>query len=137
MMYLLDTAALNSVILFKKKHNLNDARQRRVSLETLACELIKMNTQERINILSLNRFSGVQASLFTTFNRLRFNIKRIRQVTTNSSQEVKLRRCSSDSCKLFSNNNKYKNECEHYGNIFCLDHREKITTFICKKCIHD
>ena len=137
MMYLLDTAALNSVILFIKKHNLNDARKRRVSLETLACELIKINTQERINILSLNRFSGVQASLFTAFNRLRFNIKRIRQVTTNSSQKVKLRRYSSKSCKLVSNNNKYKNECEHCGNIFCLDHCEKITTVICKKCIHD
>lgn len=136
MMYLLDTAALNTIVLFIKRNNIIGARQRRILLEKLACGLIRTCAQERIHMTSLTGFSGFQTSLFTSFDRLGFNIKRISQ-PINSNKEMKLRRCCSKECKLKNNNNKYRNICNECGFHYCIEHCEKITTILCKECVNN
>ena len=139
MMYLLDSAALNSFILFLKKNGLEDARQRRISLENLARDLIRQCTARRIEILSRNNFSGIQASLFSAFNKLKFNIRRVREESNNSNSTVEstYKRCSSNECKEKNNNNKYRRICKDCGFNFCPNHSEKITTILCNECIYD
>ena len=135
MMYLLDTAGINSIILFKKRNCIAGARQRRIILEKLSCDLIRIDAQERMSVASLIYFTGFQASVFTAFDRLIFNINRVRQ-PANANKEVSLKRCCTKECKLKGNNNKYRHKCGECGNHYCLDHCEKMTTILCTSCIN-
>ena len=132
LMYMLDTAALNSAILFDLKHpDVTGARLRRKLLEELSCNLIKSCAMERYRESALKNHIGINKNIMLSFNRL---IQVQRTASTESTTSTTARkRCDHIQCK--GNNNKYVKKCQECNLIFCNNHCEILATIICRDCL--
>ena len=135
MMYILDTSALNSCILYTKKHNKeHENRLRRFELENLSCILIRTCINERIRTAQISNFTGIKSHIITAFIRLRFNI--IRKISKNNEPKNGLVRCSHIECKERKNESKYNNKCMDCNLCFCKNHCDIMTTVLSDECIN-
>ena len=140
-MYMLDAAALNSFILFKMKNPnnflVNESRSRRLNLESLACNLIKICISERLRNASINNYSGLNANILNSMMTLGFKIDRKNNQAANLNETKKP--CYALECKRSQQKRKSKtgNICVECGNFACKMHCEISKLIICKNCILD
>ena len=140
-MYMLHAAALYSFILFKLKNPneflVNDSRTRRLKLESLSCNLIKVGVTERQINLSIKNYSGLHGNIINSMMKVGFKIDRENK-PTSSSNEVK-KPCYSLECKRSKSRSKSRtgNVCVECGSYACKIHCEITKMVLCKNCILD
>lgn len=135
-MFMLDSAAINAVILFNLKNpDLTQTRLRRKLLEEMSCNLIKGCAIERYSISKINNHIGLNKNIIASFNRL-IDVQNVDLVAVNSSVNCPLvKRCSHFDCK--GKENKHRNQCQSCSHIYCKKHCEIMTSVICNTCILD
>ena len=132
-MFMLDSAAINSVVLFNIKHpDLTGARLRRRKLEDLSCSLIKACAVKRYNDSALRNHVGFNRFIMNSFHRV-IKTDLNSTVVTISTASTPLKRCYHKDCK--GSNNKHKNKCQDCLSTFCKNHCEIIQTVMCSSCI--
>ncbi len=133
-MYMLDSAAINSVVLFNLKYpDVTGQRLRRKLLEELSCNLILDCAVQRYIESSLRNHIGFNKNIMMSFHRL-IKVDKPEPESTSITSKQKKRCCHSD-CK--GNGNKYIKKCQECDLIYCNDHCEVVSTIICKTCILD
>ena len=140
--YLLDVAAHNAFCLYKTKcpeiTETNKCRQRRLSLEKLATDLIKPLITERVMIRSENNFSGVSLSIMESIKRTNAAPPELlvtRQERSPSTSSPKTSRFRCTFCPYHKDMSKYATRCSHCTKHVCPRHCETITTTTCNKCM--
>jgi len=134
-MYMLDAAALNSVVLYNLKHpDVTGARLRRKLLEELSCKLIKLCAYERYRESASRNHTGIHKNLMMSYQRI-IEVERVaRDVLNDSNNSLTVRkRCSHMECK--GNSNKHSKKCQECNLTFCNIHCEVMATTICKTCL--
>ncbi len=125
---MIDAAAINSTIsyLIRQPEDLEKyfKRARRISLENLALGLIKSGIKWRVEICSLNNFSGIQFSIKNAILKSGESLCNIRSPSPNKKLE-KARYCDlcnrkkGDPCQ---NRSKFKITCQKCLKVICPDH---------------
>jgi len=136
-MFMLDSAAINSVVLFGIKHpEMTSSRLRRRKLEELSCNLIRLCAIQRYNQSALKNHIGFNRNIMFSYHKL-IDDDQINALVTSSrtTTSVALKRCSHKDCK--GKGNKHKNKCHDCLLTYCKHHCEIIQTVVCSTCILD
>jgi hypothetical protein len=125
---MIDAAAINSTIFYLIRHpedlEKDLKRSRRISLENLALALIKLGIKQRVDIRSLNNFTGIKSDAKNAILKSGEFLFNIRSPFPNKKLE-KVKYCDlcnrkkDDPCE---NRNKFKITCQICSKVICPNH---------------
>ena len=119
----------------------NSKRLRKDKITQLAKNLCRANIQERVDNAKLKNFLGMNETIRESIRRcgveIELNVANINNqsdLIDTSLPQITRKRCPA--CKQTDRKDyKVSNKCCDFQNFFCMKHCEKMTSFICKKCI--
>jgi hypothetical protein len=131
-MFLIDTLAYNSFVLYQIKNNLNfNKGMRQNSIEKLSCELIKPLIIERAAKFSSNDFRGAQQHVQEAISKCGISIDHFGESSEQPRVSQKRKRCYQ--CPRLDDK-KHKSWCIKCENTVCNNHAFIYKSSLCCKC---
>jgi hypothetical protein len=131
-MFLIDTLAYNSFVLFQIKNKLSfNKGLRQDSIEKLSCALIRPLVIERAAKLSLNDFRGIQQHIYEAICKCGIVIEQPNSASDQPKNSQKRKRCYQ--CPRYDDK-KHKSLCIKCENAVCNNHAFIYKSSLCCKC---